>query len=100
MPLLRPGRRTGPEGPAGRGARQDERRLREAGEGPAAGGGPTVRFGHGAIRGCWYGHEPSDANEQVLFDEAARLVVREVDAGRWQASFHPGRVPLPAGGAR
>jgi hypothetical protein len=49
---------------------------------------------------CWYGDEPSDANEQVLFDEAARLVVREVDAGRWQASSHQGRAPVPAGGAR
>jgi len=27
---------------------------------------------------CWYGQEPSDADEQVLFDEAAAVVLREV----------------------
>ncbi len=27
---------------------------------------------------CWYGREPSDADEQVLFDEAAAIVLREV----------------------
>ncbi|MGA3219305.1 MAG: DUF4129 domain-containing protein [Acidimicrobiales bacterium] len=39
---------------------------------------------------CWYGHEPSDAQEQVLFDRAAQLVLREVGAGRWQAGRHGG----------
>jgi hypothetical protein len=39
---------------------------------------------------CWYGHEPSDADEQVLFDQAARLIMREVDARRGQASRHRG----------
>ncbi len=47
---------------------------------------------------CWYGHEPSDAEEQVLFDQAARSVLREVDAGRWQAG-RPGGAGGPGGPA-
>jgi hypothetical protein len=39
---------------------------------------------------CWYGHEPSGAEEQVLFDQAARLVLREVGTGRWQTGRHGG----------
>jgi hypothetical protein len=34
---------------------------------------------------CWYGHEPSDAKAQVVFDEAARAVIDEVGTGRWKA---------------
>ena len=34
---------------------------------------------------CWYGHEASDANAQVVFDEAARAVLAEVGSGRWRA---------------
>jgi hypothetical protein len=34
---------------------------------------------------CWYGHEPSDAKAQVVFDEAARAVIDEVGSGRWEA---------------
>jgi len=33
---------------------------------------------------CWYGHEPSDAKAQVVFDEAARAVIDEVGSGRWK----------------
>ena len=33
----------------------------------------TARF-----ESCWYGHEPSSADEQGLFDQAARLILREV----------------------
>jgi hypothetical protein len=45
---------------------------------------------------CWYGHEASDANAQVVFDEAARAVVAEVSSGRWRAdpanaASEPGR---------
>jgi hypothetical protein len=34
---------------------------------------------------CWYGHEASDANAQVVFDEAAGAVLAEVGPGRWRA---------------
>jgi hypothetical protein len=34
---------------------------------------------------CWYGHEASDANAQVVFDEQARAVLAEVGSGRWKA---------------
>ena len=34
---------------------------------------------------CWYGHEASDANAQVVFDEAARAVLATVGSGRWRA---------------
>jgi hypothetical protein len=34
---------------------------------------------------CWYGHEASDANAQVVFDEAARAVLAAVGSGRWRA---------------
>jgi hypothetical protein len=47
---------------------------------------------------CWYGQERSNADEQVLFDRAAELIVQEVDAGRWRAARSE-HVPLPAGDA-
>lgn len=37
---------------------------------------------------CWYGHEASDAQAQVVFDEAAKTVLAELDAGRWKALAH------------
>jgi Domain of unknown function (DUF4129) len=39
----------------------------------------------GLFERCWYGHEPSDAKAQVIFDEAARAVIDEVGFGRWKA---------------
>ncbi len=53
----------------------------------------TARF-----ESCWYGEEPSNADEQVVFDRAAELIVREVDARRRQASVAR-HVPQPAGDA-
>jgi hypothetical protein len=35
----------------------------------------TARF-----ESCWYGHEPSNADEQVLFDRSAGFIVREARA--------------------
>ena len=40
------------------------------------------------FEGCWYGQEPSDAEEQLLFDQAARSIVRAVDAGRGRSGRH------------
>jgi hypothetical protein len=34
---------------------------------------------------CWYGQEASDAQAQVVFNEAARAVIAEVGSGRWKA---------------
>jgi hypothetical protein len=35
---------------------------------------------------CWYGHQASDANAQLVFDAAARAVLAEVGSGRWRAA--------------
>jgi hypothetical protein len=42
----------------------------------------------GLFERCWYGHEPSDAKAQLVFDEAARAVIAAVDAGRWKAQVN------------
>jgi hypothetical protein len=34
------------------------------------------------FEGCWYGQDPSGAEEQVVFDQAARSIVREVGGAR------------------
>jgi len=43
------------------------------------------------FEGCWYGREPSDAEEQVLFDQAAQLIVGAVDARRGRPGRHEGQ---------
>jgi Domain of unknown function (DUF4129) len=43
---------------------------------------------------CWYGHEPSDARAQYLFDEIAATIVAQVGSGRWR---HTEPEPEPVG---
>jgi hypothetical protein len=42
------------------------------------GAAPQFAWVTALFESCWYGREPSDADEQVLFDEAAAVVLREV----------------------